>query len=80
MIPDPDSESLDVTFSNKTILGCYHGTQNTSNAPGNCDINMATIPAWHLFMRREHSLGTMMVPKTFTCKNFVSQVFCRRVT
>ena len=76
----PNSESLDVTFSNKNIFGYYHGTQNTSNAPCNCDINMPTIPEWHLFMRREHSLSTMVVPKTFICKKFASQAFYRHVT
>ena len=80
IISDPDSESLDITFSNKNIFGYYHGTQNTSNAPYNCDINLATMTAWHHFMRCEHSLGTMMVPKMFIFKKFVSQAFYRRIT
>ena len=77
---DPDLERLDVTFSNKNIFGYYHGTQKTSNTPCNCDINMATMITWHHFMRCEHSLGTVMVPKMFNFKNFVSQAFYRRVT
>ena len=80
MIPDPDLERLNVTFSNGNIFGYYYGTQNTSNAPCNCDINMATIPAWHIFIRREHSLVTMVVRNTFICKKFASHAFYRRVT
>ena len=31
IISDPDSESLDITFSNKNIFGYYHCSQNSSN-------------------------------------------------
>ena len=73
-------KNLDVTFWNKNIFGYYHGTQNTSKAPCNCNTNMTTIHVCCYFMRHEHSLGTIMVPKNFTFEKFAFQAFYSRVT